>query len=194
MVDGNGDDERKTKYFILSIFICVFAGSFQETVVKLGWFQIFLSKILKFNESCGKLRFIEFFDPPKCSIHRIVRSTESFDWPNSLINQIFRFTELFDSPNWSIHRIVRFIDFLIHWIRKTGKKYGYNISSVNGVAEFVKERLYPYNGTEQVLLDGNALECFNIEGQGFKDWLVDKTFDFYFLETGSCLKWTVIGG
>lgn len=70
MVDGSTEDERKTKYFILSIFICVFAGSFQ---------------------------------------------------------------------------------------------YGYNISSVNGVAEFVKDRLYPYNGTEQVLLNGNALKCFNIE-------------------------------
>ena len=34
---------------------------------------------------------------------------------------------------------------------------------MNGVAGFVKERLYPYNGTEQVLLDGNALDCFNIE-------------------------------
>ena len=34
---------------------------------------------------------------------------------------------------------------------------------MNGVAEFVKERLYPYNGTEQVLLDGTALECYNIE-------------------------------
>ena len=60
----------------------------------------------------------------------------------------------------------------MHRILKTVKKYGYNISSVNGVAEFVKERLYPYNGTEQVLLDGIALECFNIEGQGSMDWSV----------------------
>ena len=57
----------------------------------------------------------------------------------------------------------------MHRIVKNRKKYGYNISSVNGVAEFVKERLYPYNGTEQVLLDGIALECFDIKGQGSKD-------------------------
>ena len=57
----------------------------------------------------------------------------------------------------------------MHRIRKTRKKYGYNISSVNGVAEFVKERLYPYNGTQQVLWNGIALECYDIEGQGSTD-------------------------
>ena len=65
---------------------------------------------------------------------------------NSLTSWIIGFTELSENLIW-----------------KTDKKYGYNISSVNGVAEFVKERLYPYNGTEQVLLDGNALDCYNIE-------------------------------
>ena len=68
----------------------------------------------------------------------------------------------------------------MHRIRKTRKKYGYNISSVNGVAEFVKERLYPYNGTQQVLWNGIALECYNIEGQGSTDRSVQEEVELYF--------------
>ena len=69
MVDGNGDDERKTKYFILSIFICVFAGSFQEKVFK--------------------IRFVSLFDPPKYLISRIIWFVELFDCPNRLIHRFF---------------------------------------------------------------------------------------------------------
>ena len=104
-------------------------------------------------EICRIFEFIESFDPPKYLIYRIVRFIELFDFSNRLI---YRF---FGAPNF-----------------KNRKKYGYNISSVNGVAEFVKERLYPYNGTEQVLLDGIALECFNIEGQGSKDSSVSNIY------------------
>lgn len=42
-------------------------------------------------------------------------------------------------------------------------QYGFNISSVNGVASFVKDSLYPFNGTESVLLDNVVLECYDIE-------------------------------
>ena len=149
MVDGNGDDERKTKYFILSIFICVFAGSFQE---------IFEIQIVQIRTSLVKKR-----DKPNFSRHRIVQSTEIIDSSNYVVHWIARLPESVDAPNL-----------------KNRKKYGYNISSVNGVAEFVKERLYPFNGTEQVLLNGIALECYNIEGQGSTDWSVRNKGRLYF--------------
>ena len=174
MVDGNGDDERKTKYFILSIFICVFAGSFQERFWKFGSFQIFLLKIPKSDES-GENRDLSNF-----WIHRIVWSPEIFDLSNCSVHRIVRFLESVDLPIFLVHRIL-----------KTEKKYGYNISSVNGVAEFVKERLYPYNGTEQVLLDGIALECFNIEGQGSKDWSVLNFIYWQKLDWTGCPNWSM---
>ena len=35
---------------------------------------------------------------------------------------------------------------------------------MNGVAGFVKDRLYEYNGTKSVILDGNELEsCADVE-------------------------------
>ena len=71
MVDGNGDDERKTKYFILSIFICVFAGSFQERIFEIQIVQIFLvenyqiERVWWKNEINRIFRDIELFNPPK---------------------------------------------------------------------------------------------------------------------------------
>ena len=163
MVDGNGDDERKTKYFILSIFICVFAGSFQEKVFKIRYVPNYL--VEKWSNPTN---LVKKWDKPNFTIHRIVWSTEIFDFSNYLVRWIIRLSESIDSPI-----------FLMHRIRKTRKKYGYNISSVNGVAKFVKERLYPYNGTQQVLWNGIALECYDIEGQGSTDWSVHEK-ELYF--------------
>jgi len=90
MVDGNGDDERKTKYFILSIFICVFAGSFQETVLKIWFVSNIFVKNSKSNESRRIFGFIESFDPPKYLIYRIGRFFESVDLPIFLVHRILK--------------------------------------------------------------------------------------------------------
>ena len=100
MVDGNGDDERKTKYFILSIFICVFAGSFQEKVFKIRYVPNYL--VEKWSNPTN---LVKKWDKPNFTIHRIVWSTEIFDFSNYLVRWIIRLSESIDSPIFLMHRI-----------------------------------------------------------------------------------------
>ena len=154
---------REKRNILFCQFLFVFLRDhFRKRFSKFGTFQIIWSK----NDQIRRIWWKNEIN--RISIHRIVWSTEIFDFSNYLVRWIIRLSESIDSPI-----------FLMHRIRKTRKKYGYNISSVNGVAEFVKERLYPYNGTQQVLLNGIALECYDIEGQGSTDWSVHEK-ELYF--------------
>ena len=154
---------REKRNILFCQFLFVFLRDhFRKRFSKFGTFQIIWSK----NDQIRRIWWKNEIN--RISIHRIVWSTEIFDFSKCSVHWIIRLSESIDSPI-----------FLMHRIRKTRKKYGYNISSVNGVAEFVKERLYPYNGTQQVLLNGIALECYDIEGQGSTDWSVHEK-ELYF--------------
>ena len=154
---------REKRNILFCQFLFVFLRDhFRKRFSKFSTFQIIWSK----NDQIRRIWWKNEIN--RISIHRIVWSTEIFDFSNYLVRWIIRLSKSIDSPI-----------FLMHRIRKTRKKYGYNISSVNGVAEFVKERLYPYNGTQQVLLNGIALECYDIEGQGSTDWSVHEK-ELYF--------------
>ena len=100
MVDGNGDDERKTKYFILSIFICVFAGSFQETVFKIWFVSNIFVKNSKIRRIWWKSRSVEFLNSSNRLIPRNIWFIELFGSSNCSISRIGWFTDFFGAPNF----------------------------------------------------------------------------------------------